>query len=380
MHIAINALSARTGGGATYLSRLIAYLREVDPKNTYYIFVTRANHAKIIAFDDPRFRAIEVRSLGLLHRLLYEQFALPVFLKRLNIDTVYSPAEVAPLLAQCAVVLGIQNPNIYYDVDIQRTVNERLRLWTLRQLARASAQKADRIIFVSNTARQDITARLKADPAKTRAIHHGVEFSQFQQAERAETAACAEPWVITGKYILCLSGLARHKNIEVLIRAYAALDRDLRVQYKLVIAGRKTPPYGTALTALVQQLGLGQRVVFTGEIPHENVPVIYQGACLFVLPSFLETFGIPLVEAMASGLPVIASNASAIPEVMGDAGLLFDPRDADDLRMKMEQVLGNEKLRKELARKGLERAKLFSWEKCAKETLAVFKEACETKR
>ena len=131
---------------------------------------------------------------------------------------------------------------------------------------------------------------------------------------------------------------------------------------------------------MVQQLYLDGKVIFTGEIPHENVPPLYQRASLFVLPSYLETFGMPLIEAMASDVPVIAANASAIPEVVGDAGLLFDPDDPDELRAKMEAVLSDPQLREELINRGLKRAKLFSWEKCAKETLAVFKEACEAKR
>jgi len=376
MKIAINALSAKTGGGVTYLNRLIYHLREVDDQNDYYIFVTRDNHAKIIAFDKPRFHVMEVTISNLLHRLLYEQSALPILLKRLNIDVVYAPAEIAPLLSTCSVVLGIQNPNVYYRFKIMRSLAEKTRFWILRQLGKLSSRKASRIIFVSNTARTDIAAKLKANPAKTRAILHGVELDRFQKNVLSEKPTIISKTIGSDKYILCLSALARHKNVEALIKAYAAMDGKVRTQYKLVVAGRNTSPYGDELTALVQQLNLDERVVFTGEIPHENVPPIYQQAILFVLPSYLETFGIPIIEAMAAGVPVIAANASAIPEVVGDAGLLFDPNDPNDLRTKMETVLSDPKLREELTRKGLQRAKVFSWEKCAKETLAVFKEAC----
>ncbi|MCL0035146.1 glycosyltransferase family 4 protein [Thermodesulfovibrionales bacterium] len=364
----------------TYLNRLIYYLHGARDQNEYYVFVTQDNHDKIIAFEDPRFHVIEVRIWNLLHRLLYEQSALPILLRRLNIDIVYAPAEIAPLLAPCPVVLGIQNSNVYYKTEIKWPFADKGKFWILRQLAKISSRKASRIIFVSNTARKDIAVKLRTNPAKTRAILHGVELDRFQKVELAENPTLINQTIGSDKYILCLSGLARHKNIETLIKAYAALDESLQGKYKLVIAGRKTPPYGNELTVLVQQLDLGRRVIFTGEIPHENVPPLYRGASLFVLPSYLETFGIPLVEAMASRVPVIAANASAIPEVVSDAGLLFDPNDPDELRAKMETVLGNPKLREELIRKGLERAKTFSWEKCATETLTVFKEVCEAKR
>jgi len=383
MRIAINALSARTGGGAVYLNRLICYLREVDDQVEYHVFVTKHNRARIIAsedFEDSRFHVIEVRIRNLLHRLLYEQFTLPLLLKRLNIDIVYAPAEIAPLLAPCPVVLGIQNAIAYYKTGIKWPLPEKMKFWILRQLAKLSSRKASRIIFVSNIACRDITVKLGANPAKTRAIHHGVELDKFRKAELAEDPTLVHQSTGSDKYILCISGLARHKNIETLIKAYAALDETIQDQYRLVIAGNKTSTYGNELTALVQRLDPAGKVIFTGEIAHENVPSLYQRASLFVLPSYLETFGMPLIEAMASGVPVIAADATAIPEVVGDAGLLFDPNDPDELRDKMEEVLSDSQIGEELTNRGLKRAKLFSWEKCAKETLAVFKEACEAKR
>jgi len=375
MKIAINALSAKTGGGVIYLNRLSYYLRAADTQNEYYLFVTRDNHRKIIAFEDPRFHVIEARIWNLLHRLLYEQFVLPIFLKRFDIDVVYSPAEIAPLLAPCPVVLGIQNLNTYYRTAIKRPLREKVRFWVLRRLAWVSARKASRIIFVSSTAHKYIAAKLGINPTKIRTIYHGVELSRFQNPELAEIPTFIDHIISSDRYILCLSTLARHKNIETLINAYAALDESLQNKYELIIAGRKTPPYYEGLTVLVRQLHLDGRVIFTDEVPHENVPSLYQGASLFVLPSYLETFGIPLIEAMAAGIPIIGSNASAIPEVVGDAGLLFDPNDPDELRAKMEEVLSNSKLREELIQKGLKRVEAFSWEKCAKETLAVFEEA-----
>ena len=108
MKIAINALSAKTGGGITYLNRLIFYLRKLDNENQYYIFVTCDNHKRVIGFENSQIHVTEVHVRSLLHRLIYEQFGLPLVLKRHNIDVVYAPAEIAPLLAPCPVVLGIQ--------------------------------------------------------------------------------------------------------------------------------------------------------------------------------------------------------------------------------------------------------------------------------
>jgi len=128
---------------------------------------------------------------------------------------------------------------------------------------------------------------------------------------------------------------------------------------------------------LVHDSNLQERVHLIGAVKHSTLPSIYKAAKLFVLPSLQETFGHPLIEAMASGLPIVASDIPVIREICQQAAVYFDPNDPDDLRAKMEEVLSNSRLREKLIQKGLERAKIFSWEKCAKQTLAVFKEAYE---
>jgi len=120
---------------------------------------------------------------------------------------------------------------------------------------------------------------------------------------------------------------------------------------------------------------IDEKVQFFGEIPFESMPEVYQGADLFVLPSFLETFGIPLIEAMASGVPVIAANSTSCPEVVGDAGILFDPTNPGELAEKITMVLRDQDLRNTMIKKGLARARTFSWEETARKTLAVFEEA-----
>lgn len=377
MNIAINALSAKIGGGIIYLNKLIENLHKIDRQNKYYIFVTTSNRQKIIKFEDKKFKVIEASIYHLGYRIFYEQIIMPFVLKKLKIDILYSPAEIATFLAPCKVVLGIQNLNVYYKIKINRSVSEKFKLWCLRQLARFSFKRVNKMIFVSNTARKDITKKLKIRSTNTRVIRHGVELDKFQKTESKRIPVFIKKILSSDKYILFLSTLCRHKNIKALIRAYAILDKKLRNQYKLLIVGRKFPSYYDELTNLVHQLNLDEKVIFMGEIAFENVPTLYRKAALFVLPSYVETFGIPLIEAMASGIPVIASNVPAIPEIVGDAALLFSPNNPDDLRAKIEQVLSDSKLHGELIQRGLERAKLFSWERSAKETLAVFKEVYE---
>jgi len=158
MKIAINALSAKTGGGVTYLNRLIYYLREVDEQNEYYIIVAKDNRRKIIAFEDTRFHVIEVRIRSLLHRLLYEEFVLPILLKRLDIDVLYAPADLAPLMVRCILVVGVQHQHIYYrHLEHLFSPTEKIRHRILRILAWHSLRRADKVIFISESMREHVS-------------------------------------------------------------------------------------------------------------------------------------------------------------------------------------------------------------------------------
>ncbi len=381
MKIAINALSAKRGGGVTYLNRLIFHLRDADRKNEYFVFVTQKNREKIIAFVDPRFHVVEVPVQNLLHRLVYEQFVLPIMLKRLGIDVIYAPAEIAPLLAPCSVLLGIQNPNVYYGASIRWPLYHRIRNRVLRLLAIVSAKRASKIVFVSETARQDISKVLRVPLSKTNTVHHGVDTTVFFPGENESESIQAVGYRSGGvlRYILCVSHIDGHKNHKVLVEAFGALPGNLREKFKLVLVGKKTSPYYDELICFVKERMIEKDVVFFGEVPHEKLPEIFRGASLFVLPSYLETFGIPLVEAMASGVPIIASNTTAIPEIVGEAGILFDPDSSEMLRKLIEKVLSNDGLKQSLASKGLERSRQFTWSNAAARMLEIFERVYQEK-
>ena len=380
MRIAINALSARAGGGLIYLRKLISYLREIDRDNEYYIFVTRSNREKVIQFEDPRFRPVMVNVGNVGLRVIYEQTVLPFLLRRLGVDVVYAPADLAPLFAPCKVVLGVQNLNIYYPDVVRRGVMTRAKLKIQRWLAGLSAKKATRVIFVSKTSAADIGRKLNIPEGRRVAIWHGVETDRFSPRRASVSTMNIFPNNnrVKSGYILYVSNVSRHKNFEVLLKGYSMLEGSLRDKHQLLVVGRISKSYLAELSNLAQDFGCAENLIFAGEVPHENLPSIYRNAILFVLPSILETFGIPIIEAMASGVPVIASSASVLPEIVGDAGVLFDPNDPTDLARKIRAVIGDERLRNALIEKGLQRARLFTWERCARETLAVFEGCLDT--
>ena len=163
-----------------------------------------------------------------------------------------------------------------------------------------------------------------------------------------------------------------HKNLRRLLKAFAAVSK--RFPHTLVIAGKKDPRYYPALEAQTKALGLEGRVVFLDYVPPEELPALYAGADLFLLPSLYEGFGLPLLEAMACGIPVIASHAGSLSEVAGDAAVLIDPCDVQGMAGGMEALLGDPGMREALRRRGFEQATRFSWEQTAKLILEILQE------
>jgi len=371
MRIAINALSAKCGGGMVYLNRLIFYLRQIDKQNDYYIFVTHLNKNKIVNFDDKHFHIIETKITNLTQRLLYEQFVIPFFIYKNKIDILYSPAGITTFLAPCKTILGIQDANVFYKTKIQRNPKVRVKLLVQKILAKFSSHKACRIVFVSETARKDIAKILKIKDKKTKTIYHGVETKNFNHPKKYPYSPKIP---VTQKYILSISNLSEHKNYEALIKAYAKLDTNLSKKYKLIIVGEKMQPYYDKLQNLVSKYNLQNNIIFLGKIAHAYIPSLYGQASLFALPSILETFGLPLIEAMASGCPVVASHITCIPEICRDAAVYFNPLDAKDIANKIGFVLNSNKLKNSLIKKGKKRAKNFTWEKTAQKTLKLFEE------
>ena len=235
---------------------------------------------------------------------------------------------------------------------------------------RFNARAAAHIIADSQATKRDLVERYGVEPSKISVIYPGYDEEAFQPVrEREAIEAVKARYGIAGDYILFVGTIQPRKNLVRLMEAFSLLKRQA-ADLQLVIAGKKGWLY-EAIFRRVEELGLEGQVVFTGYVAEEGLPALFSGARLFVFPSLYEGFGLPVLEAMACGTPVVCSNASSLPEVAGDAALLFDPLDVEGMAAAMGRVLGDERLRAELIERGLQRARGFSWEKCARETLAV---------
>lgn len=200
---------------------------------------------------------------------------------------------------------------------------------------------------------------------------------RFRPISAAESEPTLRQYGIERPYILYVGALESRKNLPRLLAAYARL-REWSERWRLVIVGarkwKSSPIFDT-----VQQLGLEPHVTFTGYVADEHLPALYSGADLFAFPSLYEGFGLPVLEAMACGTPVVTSNTSSLPEVAGDAAILVDPRDVEQIANAMWLVLSQPDLAAALREKGLARAAQFTWERTARETIEVYKQALQDK-
>jgi len=374
MKILINVLSAKEGGGLIYLENLINSLEKIVKKDEMYVLIGKYNFNNLYKkkFENTYF--IKTNVTNTVHRLLYEQFIIPIIVKKKKFNILYSPAEILSFFSPCKKILGTQNLNIYFGSFIKRSLKERLRYIILNILAKLSIKRADKIITVSNVFKKRILKKNMIQPNKIITIYHGINPKDFSNTQLDKDFSVNNIRIGNMNYILCVAHLWRHKNIEVLIDAYKKLDSKLRVKYKLLVVGEKGTSYYKELKERSEKRELNKDIIFLGNVNHQDIKKIYTQADLFVFPSKLESFGIPLIETMASGVPIIASNATAIPEVLADAGLLFNPDDSDELAVKIDKVLTNKNLRRKLINKGQERVQNFSWKKTARKTLKVFEE------
>ena len=173
------------------------------------------------------------------------------------------------------------------------------------------------------------------------------------------------------EFIFYVGNLSPHKNVRGLIRAYKALPEWLREKYKLVLGASKKAKYFTDIEKVIREMELLSEVFFTGFIEEKDLPTVYRMSELFVFPSLYEGFGLPPLEAMASGCPVVSSNSAPMTEVLGDAALFFNPYDVEEMSSAMKKMLEDENLRDRFQQKGLERARIFTPEKMTEEIISL---------
>jgi glycosyltransferase involved in cell wall biosynthesis len=241
----------------------------------------------------------------------------------------------------------------------------------LAKVVPRSARRATRIIAVSESTRQDVIELLRIAPERVVTIHEGMSRPFSSKPDPTTVASVTSRLGIRGPYILAVGTLEPRKNYTRLIQAYALL-RSRGVRHRLIIAGARGWLY-EPIFRTVRQKGLDGEVAFVRP-SDSDLAALYAGAGAFVFPSLYEGFGIPPLEALASGVPSAVSNRASMPEVVDDAAVQFDPTDVEDIAEATERILSDQRLREELVRRGPERAERFTWDRAAEDTVRVYRE------
>lgn len=307
-------------------------------------------------------------------RIFLEQTLIPLYVKKLGIDVLFSPGNFAAIVPGCKQVITVQNVLSFKELRNKFAPRQLSKLKTVYHdlMLPLSVKRAAKIIAVSETVKSCLINHLSTEESKIRVIYEGVEHKLLSNAV-GSLPLRFKP------YVLFVSTLFPYKNADKLINAFSLLKHRGHVPHRLVIIGRDPGNEISRLKTLAGRLGLTEEVAFLGALPFETVSSFYRHAAVLVYPSSVESFGLPVLEAMACGVPVIGSDKTAVPEIIGAAGLTVNPDNITALSETMHTVLTNETLRKKLIHRGYRRAASFSWESAALETLRLFEEVYQSK-
>ncbi len=281
-------------------------------------------------------------------------------------DVLWVPAHTLPVLRKPGIRTLVTIHGIEYEW--LPAYENKLQRWYLPLSTRYAVHSASRIIAVSEFTKKQLIARLNGDQNKIKVIPEGFDVQmpkfKFQMTNKIQVL---NKYKLTPKrYLLFVGTIQPRKNLVRLIEVFAQLEQN-NPRLKLVIAGKPGWNYQEVLDA-PKKFGVEGRVVITGYIGDYTRQILLHQALVYVQPSITEGFGLPVLEAMAAGIPVVSSNGGALKEVVGKAGVLFDPTDNRDIGHKLLSVINDRVFQKKLVKQGRERAKLFNWEKAARQT------------
>ena len=369
LHVALNAHllsgqnSYRSAGVHQYILHLLRYLGRAEPSIRFTALLGPEAVKPDTTLELHLSRRDTSNPAG---RVVWEQLAQPGVLRQIGADLVHGPVFVGPLVAPCPVVATIHDLSFIRFPHMFRPAN---RLY-LTIMTRLSARRARRLIAVSEHAASESVDLLGTPREKVTVVYHGVD-EVFRPRSASEVDEFRRRKGLPEDFVLFVGTLEPRKNLVRLIEAFAQIDEG---RYQLVLAGGKGWLYDDLFTR-VEELGLGDAVLFPGYVPNEELPLWYNAASAFAYPSLYEGFGMPVTEAQACGTPVLTSNVSSLPEAAGEAALLVDPYDVDALASGLKRMLGDQALRKHLRDEGLARARAFTWARTARETAQVYRKA-----
>ena len=404
--IAIDArmYGATQTGIGNYIYHLMKYLFEIDKKNNYLVFLLPEEYDK---FELPNERVKKIKVSAKWYGWK-EQLIFPFEILKHKIDLIHFPHFNSPILyhwivwikniisrykgvsrhALIKTITTIHDLTPYYFPG--HKMNSWLRRKSFRLVFSTTVKKSSRVIAVSEYTKKDIIeiflVGMGRDPSLQRenriqVIYEGVD-EQFQVIEDHDKinivgaqnfVPLQKKYKITKPFIFYTGVWRNHKNLVGLIKAFDLIVNKYKINYQLVLGG-KEDSYYPEVRQTWEKLSLGGRIIRAGFISQKELPLFYNMADIFVIPSFREGFGLIGLEAMACGTPVVSSNKTSLPEILGNAAIYFNPADYEEMAEKIAQVIQDENLKNSLIQKGFEQIEKYDWKRMAEETLEMYEE------
>jgi glycosyltransferase involved in cell wall biosynthesis len=367
MRVAIDARKLHDFGIGTYIRNLLRLLARIDRVNDYVLLCGQAD-LEVAGQLGPNFRCVLEPSPNYSFR---EQVHVPWVLRRVQPDVFHAPHYVLPPAVRARSVVTIHD---CIHLMFPQYLPNRAAYAYAKASMWSAARRSDRILTVSEASKRDILHFFKVRPEKVVVVYNAID-EHFRVAPAEEDVArVRERYQLEHGFVLYAGNIKPHKNLVRLIEAFAELRKDSSFEeLKLLIIGDQISKL-PALRRAVHKYKLHKHVRFLGYLPDETLAILYRLAAVFVFPSLYEGFGLPPLEAMASGTPVVTSNVSSLPEVTGGAAVLVDPYDVESIVDGIRRVLTNPALAADLRAKGIERAREFSWERSVERTRRLYEE------
>ncbi len=367
MRIGIDARKLHDFGIGTYIRNLVRQLARMD-HDTDFVLLCRPQDVEALASLGENFRPI-VESAA--NYSVAEQVRVPLALHREGVTLFHAPHYVLPPLVGCPSVVTIHD---CIHLMFPQYLPGRLAHFYARSAITLAGRRATRVITVSESSKRDILRFVDIPPEKIDVIYNAYDERFAVEPREEDVLRVRERYQLHDEFVLYAGTVKPHKNIERLIDAFNRVRQRGLDHLKLVLIGDDISKYA-ALRRAVHRHQLHKYVRFLGFVPEETLAVMYRLAGVFVFPSLYEGFGLPPLEAMASGTPVVTSNVSSLPEVARDAAMLVDPYDPEAIAEGIWQVLTDEELRRTLRRQGLARARQFSWEASVRRVREIYHQA-----
>jgi glycosyltransferase involved in cell wall biosynthesis len=366
VRIGIDARKLHDFGIGTYIRNLLRQLARLD-HDTEFVLLCRPGDIQALNALGPNFRAVAVDAGNY---SVSEQIRIPLALRREGVTLFHAPHYVLPALVSCRSLVTIHD---CIHLRFPQYLPNRFALTYARRSMSLAAKRATRIFTVSESSKRDIMRFFGTAPEKIDVIHNAFDARFGAEPCEEDMARVGERYQLHDQFVLYAGNVKPHKNLERLIDAFHLVRKQGLGHLKLVLIGDEISKYA-ALRRAVHRHQLHKYVRFLGYLPEETLAVMYRLASVFVFPSLYEGFGLPPLEAMASGTPVVTSNVSSLPEVVGDAAVLVDPYDPAAIADGIHRILIDDRLRDDLRRRGLARAQQFSWEKSVRRVWDIYRD------